>query len=186
MKNEKLMIKKELQKKIKNIKFFISDVDNVLTNGYVYYSSTGTDTIAIHVHDGSGVKLLQQGNIKVGLISGRKSDAITKWATVLGIDEIFTGHLNKLIPYEDIKNKYNLNDSEIAYIGDDLTDYSVLSRVGFAITVSNAVQEVKETAHYVTTKNPGNGAIREVAEIILKVQGKWEKTISYYKNYHQM
>ncbi len=179
-------IGEELSGRIKRIRFFISDVDNVLTNGYVYYSSTGTDTIAIHVSDGSGIKLLQQGNIKVGLISGRKSEAITRWATALGIDEVFTGYLNKLIPYENIKSKYNLNDSEIAYIGDDLTDYSVLSRVGFAIAVNNAVEEVKEAAHYITTKNPGNGAIREVVEIILKVQGKWEEITSYYKNYHQM
>lgn len=186
MKDEKLIITRELEEKIKKIKFFLSDVDNVLTNGYVYYSSTGVDTVAIHVHDGSGVKLLQQGNIKVGLISGRKSDAIIKWATDLGIDEIFTGYLNKLIPYENIKSKYNLDDSEIAYIGDDFTDYSVLSRVGFAIAVSNAVQDVKEAAHYTTTKSPGNGAIREVAEIILKVQGKWEEITSYYKNYPGM
>lgn len=182
----KLTIGKELEERIKQVKFLICDVDNVVTNGYVYYASSGIDTIAVHVHDGSGVKLLQQGGVKVGLISGRKSDAIIKWADAIQVDEVFTGYLNKLIPYTSIKSKYNLNDSEIAYIGDDLTDYSILSRVGFAIAVNNAASEIKKTAHYITSKSPGNGAIREVAELILKIQRKWEEVISYYKNYPQM
>lgn len=175
-------ILKELEQKIKQIKFFISDVDNVLTDGYVYYNSAGIDTIAIHVHDGSGIKLLQQGGIKVGLISGRKSDAIIKWAQAIEVDEVFTGHLNKLIPYETIKDKYNLKDNEIGYMGDDLTDQSILCRVGFAVAVCNAVDEIKKIAHYITQKKAGNGALREVAEIILKVQGQWEKVVSFYKN----
>ncbi len=102
-------------------------------------------------------------------------------AKVLELDEVFTGYIDKLIPYEVIKNNYKLQDNEIAFIGDDLTDYALLSRVGFAIAVKNAAFEIKEVAHYITQKKSGRGAIREVSEIILKVQEKWGKVLSLYK-----
>ncbi|MFN7182068.1 MAG: KdsC family phosphatase [Planctomycetota bacterium] len=174
-------LSQDICERIKRIKFFLTDVDNVLTNGFVYYNADNKDTIAIHVHDGSGLKFLQQGGIKVGLISGRKSEAIVKWAHVLELDEVFVGYLDKLIPYEEIKIKHNLHDSEIAYVGDDLTDYSLLSRVGFAIAVKNAAGEIKEIVHYVTARKAGEGVIREMSEIILKIQGKWEKVLACYK-----
>ncbi len=174
-------LKEDIQKRIRNIKFFLSDVDNVLTDGFVYYNSDGKDAIAIHVHDGSGLKFLQQGGIKVGLVSGRKSEAIINWAKALELDEVFVGYIDKLIPYLEIKNKYGLKDTEIAYIGDDLTDYSVLSRVGFAVAVKDAADEIKNIAHYITNKKVGEGIIREISEIILKVQGKWEKVLSFYR-----
>jgi 3-deoxy-D-manno-octulosonate 8-phosphate phosphatase (KDO 8-P phosphatase) len=171
----------ETVEKIRQIRFLISDVDNVLTDGMVYYSSNGIDSVAIHVHDGSAVKLLQQGGIKVGLISGRKSEAILKWAQAIGVEEVYIGYLNKLIPYEQIKNKYGLTDVQIAYLGDDLTDLSILSRVGFPIAVSTAVAEVKEKALYITKTKAGCGALREVTQIILAIQGKWEKVLAEYK-----
>jgi 3-deoxy-D-manno-octulosonate 8-phosphate phosphatase (KDO 8-P phosphatase) len=130
------------------------------------------------VHDGSGIVYLHRSGIRTALITGRRSDVVTRRAKELGIEEVFQGIREKIHAYEDIRKRLNLQDDAIGYVGDDLLDLPCLERSGFPVAVANAAAEVKAVASYVTARPGGHGAIREVAEVILKAQGKWDGIVS--------
>lgn len=169
-----------LIQKAKQVRLLILDVDGVLTTGALYYGSDGFEMRGFHIHDGMGIKLLQQANIQVAIISSKKSDAVQKRIQELGITHAYLGHENKLPNYEDIKQKLNLTDNDIAYMGDDLPDLCILKRAGFAITVPNAPAIIQQHVDYITEKKPGKGAVREVCEYILKAQDKLESVLQSY------
>jgi 3-deoxy-D-manno-octulosonate 8-phosphate phosphatase (KDO 8-P phosphatase) len=136
------------------------------------------------VRDGHGIKLLQRASIEVALITGRFCKAVEHRASGLEIRRVYQGAHRKIEAYEAIRAETGLEDREIGYMGDDLIDIPVMRRVGLAITVPNASPEVFPYAHYVTRCKGGEGACRELCDMLLQVQGHWEKlTERYFGNY---
>ena len=158
----------------------IFDVDGVLSDGNIQLDEHGNESKSFYVQDGTGITYLQRAGIKTAIISGRKSKAVEYRARELSIEDVYLGVQRKLDAYEKILKKHKLQDHETCYIGDDLIDLPILRRVGFSVAVPNARREVKESVTYLTEAHGGFGAIREVAEKILKSQGKWETIIAKY------
>lgn len=166
---------------MKNIKMVIIDIDGVLTDGTIYIDSEGRETKAFHVLDGTGISYLHRAGIKTAIISGRICDAVVHRAKELDIKDVYQGAINKLDAYKEILEKHTLRDDEICYIGDDLIDLPIFYRVGFPVSVANASPLVKQHSLYVTNTKGGFGAVREVAEKILKFQDKWHLIMERYK-----
>ncbi|MBM4053830.1 MAG: HAD-IIIA family hydrolase [Planctomycetes bacterium] len=167
---------------MKGIKLVIIDVDGVLTDGAIYIDADGRETKAFNVLDGTGISYLHRVNIKTAIISGRTSKAVEHRAKELNITEVYQGIKNKLDAYNEILAKYSLKDEEVCYIGDDLIDLPIFYRVGFSVAVANAMPVVKQYASYVTKASGGCGAVREVAEKIIKFQEKWHVIMERYQN----
>jgi len=157
-----------LQEKARKIKFLLLDVDGVLTDGKIIIDSRGIEYKAFHIHDGHGIYLLKKAGIETGIISGRSSPAVEYRARELNIHEVYQNARDKISVYEKIQKKYNLQDEEVAFMGDDLIDIPLLKRVGFSATVADAIKEVKDVVDFVTRKRGGEGAVREVIDFILK------------------
>lgn len=158
----------------------ILDVDGVMTNGTILYTDAGEEFKCFSTQDGLGIRLLLQEGIRVALISGRSSKAVTCRAQDLGLTDVYQGIGDKVAVFEELVRKNSLEPSETGFVGDDLVDVPLLSRVGFAVAVANAVEEVKRMADYITTNAGGQGAVREVCELVLRSQGKWERCLSQY------
>ncbi len=158
----------------------IMDVDGVLTDGRIILDSNGVESKAFYVHDGSAITYLHRVGVKTAIISGRNSKVVELRAKELSIEDVYLGIHKKLDAYAEILKKHKIKDNEICYIGDDLIDLPVLSKVGFSVAVPNAPSEVKERVSYITDAPGGYGAIREVTEKILKSQGKWDIITSRY------
>lgn len=169
------------QERAKKIKLLLLDVDGVLTDGRIIYDSRGHELKFFDVHDGLGVYLLKKQGIKTILITAKGSKAIRPRARDMQVEAVYENITPKSIVYEEILKKYNLKDEEICFVGDDLVDLCLMKRAGFAISVSNACPEIKEASHYITQRDGGRGAVREVAELILKTQDKWYKAIEPYQ-----
>ena len=154
------------------------DVDGVLTDGriYLYARPDGTahEMKVFNAYDGAGLKLAKKGGLRTGIITGRNCAATTRRAREVGMDFVYQNRQEKLPAYEELLKRARVKSSEVAYVGDDLPDLPVLRRVGLAIAVANAAPEVKVVAHYVTRRRGGEGAVREVIELLLKAQGKWK------------
>ncbi|UJS20378.1 MAG: HAD-IIIA family hydrolase [Candidatus Brocadia sp.] len=166
---------------IKNIKLVIIDVDGVLTDGAIYIDSQGIETKAFNVLDGTGISYLHRAGIKTAIISGRNCAAVTHRAKELGIEDVYQGARNKIDAYKQLREKYTLSDKEICYVGDDLIDLPLFYCAGFPVAVANATPIVKQHSAYVTKVRGGQGAVREVAEKILKFQGKWDVIMARYQ-----
>ena len=153
------------------------DVDGVLTDGHVYLQGqpdgTAIEMKVFSAHDGAGLKMARLAGLRTGVITGRDSAAMAQRAREVDMEFVYQNRKEKIPAYEDILRETGLRDEEVGYIGDDLPDLPVMARVGLAVAVANAVPEVKRAAHYVTKCAGGNGAAREVVEMILKSQGKW-------------
>lgn len=150
----------------------ISDVDGVWTDGSIYKGLDGLELKKFTVSDGVGMAMARAAELKIALISGRFSPATKSRADELNIDDVYNGSLNKIPAYEELKLKYSLDDSEIAYIGDDIIDIPVMEKVALPISVANATPMVKEIALYITNLSGGNGAFREAVEWIVEKQGR--------------
>ncbi len=172
--------KKNIIEKAGKIKLLILDVDGVMTDGSIILDNEGNEYKRFHVRDGHGIKMIQRAGIKVGIITGRKSKVVEIRAAELGITDVYQKARDKKSVYKELLNRYQLMEENVAFIGDDLIDLPILKSVGFAIAVSNAVDEVKEYAHMVTKKAGGEGAVREVIDFIIKAQGKWDRLIEGY------
>jgi len=146
------------------------DVDGVMTDGGIYYSNTGDEMKKFNILDGYGIVKLRRTGIQVGIITGRISNIVTRRAADLGITEVYQNLDNKIEAYEAIKKKLNVSDEDVAYIGDDEFDIPVLERVGFSATPANALPVMKKHVCYVCTRSGGNGAVREVIDLILTNQ----------------
>lgn len=172
---------KHIKKKAAKIKMLISDVDGVLTDGTIYKSSTGEELKKFNVTDGSGMAMARATGLKIALISGRYSKATELRASELRIEDLYNGTLDKIEPYNELKTKYNLQDDEIAYIGDDIIDLPVMEIVGVPIAVANAVDIIKDIALHITAKSGGDGAFREAIDWIITVQGRYDKALNTVK-----
>jgi len=163
----------------RKIRVLLMDVDGVLTAGQVYLmplaDGTAVEMKAFHSQDGAGLKLARDAGLRTGVISGRESAATTRRAQEVGMEFVFQGRGEKVPAYEEILRVAGVRDSEVAYIGDDLPDLPILERVGLAIAVANAVEEVRRAVHHVTRRTGGDAGVREAIEGILKAQGKWRE-----------
>src|SRR5215813_14453688 len=167
------------------VKLLLMDVDGVLTNGKLYNvpDSQGrmVETKGFDSQDGIALQWLQWKGIKTGVISGRESPATVERARQVKMTYVYQGHIEKIPILEEILTDARIVPAEIAYAGDDLTDVVVMRRVGLAIATANAREEVKRAAHYVTRASGGFGAVREVAELLLKAQNLWGEILRHYE-----
>lgn len=166
--------------RLKQIKLLLLDVDGVLTDGRIIFDSNGIESKFFNVKDGHGIKLLQRAGIEVGIVSGRSSQVVANRAAELGISRVFQGALDKLAVYWEILADTGLDDSQVAFMGDDVIDLPILSRVGFAAAPADAVEEVLPHAHFVARNRGGWGAVRELCDLILKAQGAWDEVTARY------
>jgi 3-deoxy-D-manno-octulosonate 8-phosphate phosphatase (KDO 8-P phosphatase) len=160
----------EIIEKVKKIKLLILDVDGVLTDGKLYVSESGTVMRSYDVKDGFGVYNLIKKGMNVAILSGKNEKSIIHRANTLGIKDLFLGKIAKLDSYHKLKDKYNLDDSEVAYIADDVFDIPVLEKVGLACCPNDASDEVRKMCDFISNKPGGNGAVREIADLIVKFQ----------------
>lgn len=158
----------DVRARAEKIRLVLLDVDGVLTDGRLYYGPEGEALKAFHVRDGLGVRLLQENGVEVGIITARKSAPLERRVSDLRIRHFFPGQDDKLACYEALKKKLSLDDNEIAYVGDDLIDLPILHKVGLAVTVADGHPMVKGAVHYATEAPGGNGAVRELADLILE------------------
>lgn len=170
-----------IKEKIKKIKILLLDVDGVLTDGSIIFDSDGRELKFFNVKDGHGIKMLQRGEIEVGIITGRNSKPVEARAKDLNISILYQGALNKVGIFNKIKNEKKVADAEIAYMGDDIVDLPVLKMAGFSAAPSDCSKELKKKVDYIAKAKGGKGAVREVAELILKSQSKWEGLTKRYK-----
>ncbi|HFC98348.1 MAG TPA: HAD family hydrolase [Thermosulfurimonas dismutans] len=165
----------EVLQRARRVRFLLLDVDGILTEGRIIVDSEGREIKSFFVQDGLGIKLLQRMGFEVGILSSRTSLPVAFRARELGIETVIQGELEKGRLYQELLREKGLRDEEVAYMGDDWVDIPVLKRVGFAITVPEAWPPVKEYVHYITRHPGGRGAVREVCDLLLKAQGKWEE-----------
>ena len=169
------------------VKLVIADVDGVLTDGSVYKAKDPATLADIEfkqfsIVDGAGIALARLLDLRVAIISGRPSSATDARVKELKIEDVYTGLLNKMIPYEDLKLKYSLNDEDIAFIGDDIIDLNLMENVGAPIAVANAYHLVKDIAIYTTRLPGGQGAFREAIDWLAMCQGRYEEGIQLMKD----
>src|SRR5262245_50078997 len=175
----------EIEAKAAKIKLLLMDVDGVLTDGKLYNvpdpQGNMAETKGFDSRDGIGLQWLSWKGIQTGVISGRVSPATAERARQCKMTYVYQGHIEKIPILEEILGQAGLDKAEVAYIGDDLTDVTIMHRVGFAIAPANARPEVKREAHYVTEAGGGDGAVREVVEILLKAQNRWQEILNHYE-----
>lgn len=162
----------------KNIKVIILDCDGVLTDGGLYYDNEGNVTKRFNVLDGLGIKAAQACDLVVGVITGLDAKSVAARMNNLGITDYYAGHLKKMVCIEKIREKYDLEWQQIAYVGDDWIDLAPMRKVGLPIAVANAMPEVKEVAVLQTEAAGGHGAVREALNFIMNAQGKLEGIVN--------
>ncbi len=174
------MISSETVERARRVKLLITDIDGVMTDGRIVYSVYGDELKFFDVTDGFGISLLHRVGIKTVIITAKKSRIVKLRARDLKVAKAYAGFIDKRIPFEDVLKRFKIPEDEICFIGDDLIDIPILNRVGFAVSVPNGMEEVKLIAHHVTAKPGGRGAVREICELILKSQNKWDEATSRY------
>jgi 3-deoxy-D-manno-octulosonate 8-phosphate phosphatase (KDO 8-P phosphatase) len=160
------------------VKLVILDVDGVMTDGRIVIDEQGNETRYFDIKDGLGTVALQMLGVEVAIITSKKSGAVARRAEELRIKRLYQGVRKKTEVYEQILQEMGIADDEVCFVADDLNDLSLLRRVGLPVAVADAVPEVQEVARYVTQRPGGRGAVREVAELILKAQGKWDTLLA--------
>jgi 3-deoxy-D-manno-octulosonate 8-phosphate phosphatase (KDO 8-P phosphatase) len=166
-----------LLERASSIRLLALDVDGVMTDGKLYFDSAGNELKAFNTRDGLGMKALQRCGIRLAIITGRNSPMVAQRAAQLEIDFVFQGRTDKLEAYMQLLDKSGLEEHQICYAGDDWIDLPVLQRCGLAITVPSADREVKDRVHWVTTRAGGEGAVREMCDLILTAQGHHQRLL---------
>jgi 3-deoxy-D-manno-octulosonate 8-phosphate phosphatase (KDO 8-P phosphatase) len=172
----------EILDRARKIKLFLMDIDGTLTDGGVCLISLPNgggiaEMKVFNSQDGLGLKLAHTMGIRTGFITGRKSPAVSQRASEAGVDFVYLGQETKMAAFEECMRRAGVNEDEVAYMGDDLPDMPLARRAGLAVAVANAAPELKQISHYVTKTRGGEGSAREVVELILKAQGRWEEAI---------
>ncbi len=170
----------ELKKRARTVKLLILDVDGVLTDGGIIMDGGDKEYKKFNVRDGHGIKLLAKAGIQVAIITGRDSAVVARRARELGITEVHQRCHDKVSVYKGLLERLGVTENEAAYIGDDIVDIPVFVRTALPIAVSDAHEDAKRYALYVTKSAGGRGAVREAAEIILKAKGLWDAIIGAY------
>jgi 3-deoxy-D-manno-octulosonate 8-phosphate phosphatase (KDO 8-P phosphatase) len=170
----------EAIQKARDIKLLVLDVDGVLTDGRLWYGNTGEELKAFHIQDGLGIKLLLRSGVDIAIITGRRSALVARRAKELGIRHVIQGREDKLAALETMRTELGIELEQIAYVGDDLPDLSAIRAAGLGIAVANAVAVVAEHAAHKTVRCGGDGAVREVCELILHAQGKLDGIVEQH------
>lgn len=171
----------ELPAGIERIRLLLLDVDGVLTDGSIFVGDDGREIKRFHVHDGSAIVWWKKSGHQVALLSGRSCEAVRHRADELGIDHVIQGARIKIPPFEKLLKTLSIDRSEVCYVGDDLPDLPIFQEVGLAVAPANACAEVREAAGHVTRNGGGYGAVREVVELVLRAQGRWESVLERYR-----
>jgi 3-deoxy-D-manno-octulosonate 8-phosphate phosphatase (KDO 8-P phosphatase) len=169
-----------IERRASRIKLLLMDCDGVLTDGRLWLTEEGDDQKSFNTKDGLGLSLWRRAGLQSGIISGRNSRAVTRRAQELGIEFVRQGDPDKIEAFEKVLEQAAVAENEVAFIGDDLTDIPLMQRAELAVAVADAVVETLSVAHYVTQARGGQGAVREVVELILKSQGRWSDLIDNY------
>ncbi|MGD8369169.1 MAG: HAD hydrolase family protein [Desulfobacterales bacterium] len=169
--------KEQLTEALKRIRLLLLDVDGVLTDGSIVYNDRGEEIKTFNVKDGLGLRLLMKAGIEVGIVTGRSSRALYHRCQNLGISRLHEGVRDKVAALEAILVETNLTERQVAFVADDLPDLPMFPRVGLAVAVGDASKVVREKAHWITGAPGGKGAVREVCELILKAQGRWQQLV---------
>jgi 3-deoxy-D-manno-octulosonate 8-phosphate phosphatase (KDO 8-P phosphatase) len=164
----------------RRIRLMVFDVDGVLTDGSLHFGAEGELIKTFNVLDGHGIKLLQQSGVITAIISARKSALVARRAADLGIAHVQQGVHDKLSGFGMLLEECGVAVADSGFIGDDVIDLPVLTRVGFAASVPNGHPEVRSRVHYVTTARGGHGAVRELCDFILQAQGNYEAALAPY------
>ncbi len=180
-----LLTRPALNKKLKKIAMLVNDVDGVLTDGGVYLLDNGVEGKRFSVLDGAGCGLAQRVGLKTAWVTARESALLRQRAQECKVTYVLQGQKQKLGALALLLKKSRLTPDQVAYIGDDLVDLPVMEQVGLAIAVPNAVEEVRQAAHYITAKAGGQGAVREVIELILKTQQRWAEAVYFFQARHE-
>jgi 3-deoxy-D-manno-octulosonate 8-phosphate phosphatase (KDO 8-P phosphatase) len=170
----------KIEARAARIRLVLLDVDGVLTDGRIVLHGDGREGKQFHIRDGIVMVWAQRVGLTVGLLSARESATTTERAAQLGITLVHQGVASKIDAYDEIVSDIGLNDEEVGYMGDDIVDIAVLSRVGLAAAPADAVPEVRERVHWVAPSNGGAGAAREFLELILRAQGRWEAILQSF------
>jgi 3-deoxy-D-manno-octulosonate 8-phosphate phosphatase (KDO 8-P phosphatase) len=170
----------KLEERAREIKLLLLDVDGVLTDGSIIIGHDGEETKVFNVRDGVAIKWLQRQGIEVAILSGRHSKALAARAKELGIERVITGMIEKLPSFEKLLEETGLKPEQVAFMGDDIYDLPVLKRVGLSACPGDGVKEVKNICDHVCKARGGRGAVREVAELLLKSQDKWRDLLTKY------
>ncbi len=163
------------------VKLILLDVDGVLTDGAVVIYADGSESKRFHIRDGIALVWAQRAGITVGLLSARHSATTAQRAAQLGITLVHQGVHSKISTYDQIVGDMVLSDDEVAYMGDDIVDLAVLERVGLSAAPSNAVAEVRAKVDFISVCSGGDGAVRELVELILRAQGHWDPLLAAYE-----
>jgi len=169
-----------LSEKLKTIVMVVLDVDGVLTDGKIIIDDLGNESKHFHVRDGHGLKLLMRGGVDVALLTGRTSEVVNHRARDLGITTVCQGAKDKAQVLAEMLAEKNISHEHVAYVGDDIVDVPAFRMVGFSAAVADAPGYVKAHADYITEKKGGDGAVREICEMILKAQGTWDAVTERY------
>ena len=163
----------DLESRAKSIKAVLFDVDGVLTDGSLTFDEDGRELKTFNAKDGQGIVMLNKAGVLTGIITARKNPTVRHRFENLGMTKLYEGEKNKIAALEDFMKEYVLNFDEIAYVGDDLPDICVLSKVGLACTPADGMDEVKKYVHFISSKNGGRGAVRQICDFILKSSGRY-------------
>ncbi|MDQ2936462.1 MAG: HAD hydrolase family protein [Acidobacteriota bacterium] len=169
-----------IERRASHIKLLLMDCDGVLTDGRLWLLENGDEHKSFNTQDGLGLHLFHRAGLKSGIISGRSSEALTRRARELGVEFLRQGDPQKTKAFEEVLRLAAVEEDEVAFVGDDLPDIPLMRRSEFAVAVADAAAETRAAAHYVTRAPGGRGAVREVVEIILKAQARWNDLVEEY------
>ncbi len=169
-----------IERRASRIKLLLMDCDGVLTDGRLWLTEDGNEQKTFNTHDGLGLSLFHRAGLKSGIISGRSSNAVERRAREVGVEFVRQGDANKAEAFEEIMRLAGVNEDQVAFVGDDLPDIPLMKRSELAVAVADAMEETRLAAHYVTRADGGRGAVREVVELILKAQGRWNDLLDAY------
>ena len=171
----------EVLQRASQVSLLLLDVDGVLTDGRIVYADYGDELKFFDVQDGAGLVFWNRVGLKSALVTSRTSRLLKRRAKEMRVDFLAQGKLLKFPVYEHLLKRFRLSPEQVCAIGDDLMELPILRRVGFAVAVANAVEEVKHVAHYITRRSGGRGAVRETVEMILKAKGLWDHVMQRYR-----
>ena len=172
------MMREDILERMRRLRLMIFDVDGVLTDGTLYFSETGAELKAFNARDGHGLKMLKESGVEIAILSARRSRAVEVRAAELGITLVEQGASDKRAAFENLIGRLRTSAAAAGYMGDDWVDLPVLARCGFAASVPEAPELVRERVHHVTRAAGGRGAAREVCELIMRAQGTLERAIA--------
>ena len=178
-------VENDAEERARRVELVLMDVDGVLTDGRILLlpdAQGGIQEVKIFdVQDGVGIGFAHRAGLRTGVLTGRISASVTARAKELGMEIVEQGSHNKWESYSKIRERVQLNDAAIAYVGDDYQDLPILRRAGLAVAPANAQEDLKKVCHIVTEKSGGRGAVREAIDFILKAQGKWDQIMTRYR-----